>query len=340
MSLTPTTEAVPDRGGLARWSEDLGRALAPMDVTPHGGGPFSGRIVTGRLGHLRVSRVEGDAQRAVRTPEHIARSPRPYLAVGVQTAGTATLVQDGRRADVGEGDLMVYDTSRPYSLDHPVPFATRLVLLPRHALTVPEAEAGRLTGTAIGTTEGFAAVLKPFLAKLADAPPPYPPAVADRLAASVIDLFGTLVAERTRRASTAPDSARGELVRRIRTHIDRNLGDAALSPEAVAKAHHISVRYLHRLFEEEGVTVGRLIQRRRLEECARELARQGSPAPTVSAVAQRWGFVNPAHFSRVFRGAYGLSPREWRVLRTTAAPDTHSDRITLPQPGRRAIVRA
>ena len=41
----------------------------------------------------------------------------------------------------------------------------------------------------------------------------------------------------------------------------------------------------------------------------------------MSAVAQRWGFVNPAHFSRAFRAAYGVSPREWRNLRT-AQDDT------------------
>jgi AraC-like DNA-binding protein len=30
----------------------------------------------------------------------------------------------------------------------------------------------------------------------------------------------------------------------------------------------------------------------------------------VAVVAHRWGFTNPAHFSRVFRAAYGMSPRE------------------------------
>ncbi|MFJ9520782.1 AraC family transcriptional regulator [Kitasatospora sp. NPDC101801] len=39
-------------------------------------------------------------------------------------------------------------------------------------------------------------------------------------------------------------------------------------------------------------------------------------------VARRWGFVNPAHFSRVFRAAYGVSPREWRALRTAEAVDS------------------
>ncbi|MYT26968.1 helix-turn-helix domain-containing protein, partial [Streptomyces sp. SID7760] len=102
-----------------------------------------------------------------------------------------------------------------------------------------------------------------------------------------------------------------------------------LSPERIARQHHISVRYLHRLFESEGTTVGRYIRQRRLEQCGRELARRSRVVPTVSAVAQRWGFVSPAHFSRAFRAAYGVSPREWRDLRTgwedLALPQTVTD---------------
>jgi AraC-like DNA-binding protein len=35
---------------------------------------------------------------------------------------------------------------------------------------------------------------------------------------------------------------------------------------------------------------------------------------TIGTVARRWGFTDSTHFSRRFRGAYGLSPREWRRL--------------------------
>ncbi|MCX4767208.1 helix-turn-helix domain-containing protein [Streptomyces sp. NBC_01275] len=34
---------------------------------------------------------------------------------------------------------------------------------------------------------------------------------------------------------------------------------------------------------------------------------------TVAAVAQRWGFTSPSHFSRAFRDAHGMSPREWQA---------------------------
>ena len=135
------------------------------------------------------------------------------------------------------------------------------------------------------------------------------PSAAGGLASSLIDLFSTLVAERTRTTASGAGSTRNHLVQRVREHIDQNLGDPALSPESVAREHHISVRDLHRLFEDEGITVSRLIQRRRLEKCAHELARRSPTSPTVSAIAQRLGFVTSPLQPGVPRRLRPLSPR-------------------------------
>jgi AraC-like DNA-binding protein len=336
MNLVLTTAAVPENDQLAYWREAMAGTRVPMAVTPRGDGPFAGRITTGRVGYLRVATVEADAYRAGRTASHIARSGEQFVGIGVQVSGRTTLTQGGRRADAGPGDLYVYDTAHPYFLEHPERFSVRIVHMPRRALGLSDAELRRVTGTAIGTGQGCGAVLMPFLTTLVDSTDSYSPTAAGRLAASVIELFATLVAEMAPDAGTEEETSRGHLVARIRDHIDRNLGDPALAPEGIAKAHHISVRYLHRLFEGEGITVGRHIQRRRLEECARELGRGGRAAPTVWSVAQRWGFVNPAHFSRVFRGAYGISPREWRSVRAAwngaeSGPFVVPDRRSLPR---------
>ncbi|MFB7753591.1 helix-turn-helix domain-containing protein [Streptomyces sp. NPDC056121] len=327
-----TTASVPDRDKVAYWNDAVSRTLVPMTITPRGDGAFDGRIATDRLGYLQVSTMEADAKQVSRTPALIARSSEALLAVGVQMSGTATFVQDGRRTEVGEGDLVVYDTTRPYSLDYPRRFATHIFQLPRRTLGVSDSEIRQVTGIAIGTADGFGAMLLPFLATLASSPADgYPPAVANRLAGNVVDLFATLIAERAHPGDTNAD-ARSHLMLRILDHVNRNLGDPDLSPERIAQKHRISVRYLHRLFESEGTTVGRLIRQRRLEECGRELARRGRTAPTVSAVAQRWGFVNPAHFSRAFRAVYGVSPREWRNLRTAEDDFGRSPTVT-PAPG-------
>ncbi|MFC5659911.1 helix-turn-helix domain-containing protein [Streptomyces nogalater] len=306
MDLVLSTDTVPVADRIGRWRAALASTLTPMAVAPRDSGPFTGRVAGGRLGHLPVCSLDADAQRVGRSGPG-----DPCVAVLVLTAGTVTLIQDGRSAVAGAGDLLVYDAARPYTLDFPERFACHVVHLPRRGLDVSDEELRAVTVTAVSGADGIGAILGPFLTRLLDPADSYGPAVAARLAAGVEDLFATLVAERG--PAGGVDSGRGELVLRIRDHIDRHLENPGLTPETVATAHHISVRYLHRLFEEEGITVARLVQRRRLEECARELSR-GRSAPAVAVVAHRWGFTNPAHFSRAFRRAYGHSPREWRQL--------------------------
>ncbi|GAA4811811.1 helix-turn-helix domain-containing protein [Streptomyces ziwulingensis] len=318
MSPVLMTSLAPAEQALAYWRDAVDRTLLPMTVVPRWEGPFTGRLVTGRVGALRVASVEADAQRVRRRAAHIAASPEPFVAVGVQLTGRTVLVQNDREATAQEGGLFVYDTARPYFLDHPERFSLRVVRIPRRLLALSDEDVEGVAGSVFDTDRGCAAVLRPFITTMVAAAHRYSPSAAEGLADGLINLFATLVAERNEETAAGTGPARNQLVQRVREHIDRNLGDPALSPETVARAHHISVRYLHRLFEDEGVTVGRLIQRRRLEECAHELARRGRTTPTVSAVAQRWGFVNPTHFSRVFRSTYGLSPREWRTARLDA----------------------
>ncbi|MEU7094726.1 helix-turn-helix domain-containing protein, partial [Kitasatospora aureofaciens] len=87
-------------------------------------------------------------------------------------------------------------------------------------------------------------------------------------------------------------------------------------PESIARSQHISVRYLHKLFQQDGTTVGQWVRRRRLDACRRELGRPSRRQASVSAVAHRWGFVSHSHFSRAFRDAFGVSPREWQAYAT------------------------
>jgi AraC-like DNA-binding protein len=106
----------------------------------------------------------------------------------------------------------------------------------------------------------------------------------------------------------------------VRAFIEAGLADPGLTPAAVARAHHVSLRWLYRLFEEEPTSVAGLIRERRLERCRRDLLDPSLAGLPVSAVAARWGLTNAAHFSRAFRAAYGASPVEYRRLGAAAPP--------------------
>jgi AraC-like DNA-binding protein len=113
-------------------------------------------------------------------------------------------------------------------------------------------------------------------------------------------------------ALASPDKKLGLLLR-ICAFIEGQLGDYELEVSSIAAAHYISVRYLQKLFEEEGQTVTRWIRDRRIEHCRMDLANAALVHMPVSVIAARRGLRSPAHFSRLFKENFGLAPGEYRT---------------------------
>jgi AraC-like DNA-binding protein len=88
----------------------------------------------------------------------------------------------------------------------------------------------------------------------------------------------------------------------------------------------VSPRLLYAAWSRNEVSLAAYVLRQRLELARRALVLGNvGPTPTIAAAARRCGFVDAAHFSRRFREAYGMSPREWRQ----SSSCTNS---TLPRP--------
>ena len=184
---------------------------------------------------------------------------------------------------------------------------------PRDLLALPPRSADRVTAVPIAADQGTGALASPVLRRVALDLDTYQPASAVRLCTALMDLVTTAVAERVGHAESLQiESRERTLLLGIHAFIEQHLGETDLSPGIVAAAHHISVRYLHRLFEAQDITVAAWIRQRRLERCRRDLADPALCAVPVSAVASRWGLPDSAHFSRLFRRTYGMPPAEYR----------------------------
>ncbi|MGW2741238.1 helix-turn-helix domain-containing protein [Streptomyces sp. NPDC001450] len=242
----------------------------------------------------------------------IARDSGEYLFVGVRGVGPLLLQEPSVDGGLGPGDICFYDLHRPPSLDLPEGCRTKTFLLSRELLGLTDRALHRITRLPVRHDSRMGSLLSPFLSDLADTAVASRPAVGEMLAWNAVNLLTTLATEHLREHGRAAADEQSSLVCRILGFIDLNLTDVELSPQRIARAHHISVRYLHKLFADEGTTVGRRILLRRLEECRRELADRSRGTRTIAAVAGRWGFASATHFSRVFRATYGMTPREWR----------------------------
>ncbi|CAM5269659.1 helix-turn-helix domain-containing protein [Streptomyces fumanus] len=312
MGAFPTTEAVPEHRGTACWHDAVSDTFAAAEVSvPRGEG--EGTLSTSRLGRVRAATVRGGRMR-LRWP-----AARPDAPHGDRPLVVVTPVEGLLVVDQGEGSTHLVpgatgfcDLARPTRIDFLRGYHVKCLVVPRRLLGLAEGDLRRLTTAPAlpGTPSG--ALLRPLLTQMVDTAPALARGTGEALVRHVVDLISVLAQERLHDgAADVPDTAR-DLLARIREHIDRHLGDPDLTPESIARAHRISVRYLHRLFEHEDTTVSRWVRRRRLQECRRELARRQAAGRTVSAVARQWGFTSPAHFSRAFRAMYGMSPAEWR----------------------------
>jgi AraC-like DNA-binding protein len=186
---------------------------------------------------------------------------------------------------------------------------------------VPAQDLTRLTAVRIGGQHGLGALVSSLVVHMHEHLDDYGPADRMRLSTALADLLTVGLAGRLDLRALVPrDSHRRVLLLRIRALIDQRLGDPDLTPGLIADAHHISVRYLHKLFETEGTTVAGWIRARRLERCRRDLLDPALQARPVHAIAGCWGLVDAQHFSRAFRAAYGMPPAEYRRVHADHDP--------------------
>lgn len=112
----------------------------------------------------------------------------------------------------------------------------------------------------------------------------------------------------TIRASTDFIASKSPIVREALKFIRENL-DHPFGLSQVAESLHVPRNQLSLLFGEEiGRTIGEETMRQRIE-LAKRLIEQGNLS--MSEIAYKTGFCNPAYFSNAFKTATGQTPKKW-----------------------------
>lgn len=117
-----------------------------------------------------------------------------------------------------------------------------------------------------------------------------------------------------------PSLSGNQLLDHVQQLIDESLSQPGLTPTRLANRLNISVRHLYRLFEEQGDSVCRYIQRSRLRYSARDLANPSLRSESITSIAYKWGFTDSAHFSRSFKKHFEQSPKDYRACMLQASP--------------------
>ncbi|WP_085253720.1 AraC-like ligand-binding domain-containing protein [Mycobacterium saskatchewanense] len=294
----------------------ISERLVPMRLSTDDTEGFRARARSVSLGDVRLSDLWARGPFvARRTVQLITAGCPEYLKVGLQLSGVAGISQGSREAELRPGDIVLYDTSRPYQISTAASFRMQTVMLSRGALRLSPAQLEQLPLRPISCRQGLGLLVSQYLRGLNRQLDAGLHPASCHLADALVDLLAALFVEELASASRAPtesDNGRAGLLNRVRAHIESRLADPHLNVASIARSHYISVRYLQKLFEEQGDTVTGWIRAQRLEHCRRDLANPDLAAHSIGSIAANWGLVDQPHFSRLFKSAYGMCPRDYR----------------------------
>jgi len=300
------------------WHHVVTSALGPLDLRIESSLDADDELTLGAVGGVRVGVLDAGAAEVRRAPRHIKQSDPDMCKVDVLVDGAGVIQQDDREAALRPGDLTLVDLARPatWAMERSHVIA---IVFPRALLPLRSDELAMLTAVKVPGRQGLGALASAMAMRMPehlddrDGGSTLAWSVGARLGTAVLDLLAVAFAERLDRDEVVPvDTRQRALLHRINVFVDDHLADPELSPRGIAAAHHVSVRYLYKIFETQETTVAGWIRRRRLERARRDLRDPALHDRSITAIAARWGFSSPAHFNRAFRKAYGVTPGECR----------------------------
>ncbi|MDN3352775.1 helix-turn-helix domain-containing protein [Actinomadura sp. DC4] len=310
------SEDVPSAERFARWHEMSNRKHAPVMIRSDHKADFQATTRNLDLGAVQVTELTFPPVYVSRPPKLIRQSDPETFAVWLGLRGTMEIAQGGRCVELARDELVLYDSSRPYHGRADAVTGVEVEFF-RALMPIPSNAIARITAIRIPAGEGIPALFHRHLIELIRQAPRFRPADTARLATITLDLMAAMCASLIEADNCLPPETRQRALQaQIHDFVLRNLGDPDLSADTIAAAHQISVSYLYKLFEQQGLTVAGWIRQRRLGRCRRDLADPQLSQVPIHAIATRWGFTNNAHFSRLFRAAYGMCPKDYRAIRT------------------------
>ena len=230
-----TTDQVEERERFAYWREIIFDVFVQLDASQLFRQPFTGRIETGSLGDIQISEVSADPQCVVRSNCQIAKSKEDYLLVNLQTSGQGYIGQDRREANLQQGDFVLYDSTRPFTMHFEQPFRQIVFQFPRSLMLARCGQAKGITSVRIpGTQNPVGALVSTFLNSVASSYLYLDPVTRAQVAEISLDLLAVAPSTVSNAKLNEPSSMANVYRSGARTFISARLADPSLAPSLVA----------------------------------------------------------------------------------------------------------
>lgn len=307
MSIAFTTEHLDERDRVPFWVDVASKTFYSHTFSAADRN-FTGLLKSGALDDLFITICDCGPCTVTRSRRDTASDDVDDYILSIRLEGRSLFRQDDQTVALEPGSVHFHTTGKPLKMEFLELTRSLHVTIPRRLIRphIANPDTARLMSTdtpAVGLIADYVGALVGRVEML-DA------ALRPRLAAQIVDLVSVTIGGEGR--GSAPSTARAVALRRVKAEIEKRLTDPALSPALAASGAGMSIRYANALLAEEGTSLERYIQTRRLEQCRRALEDPLQSHRMIGEIAYAWGFSDHSHFTRRFRDAFGMTPSDCR----------------------------
>jgi AraC-like DNA-binding protein len=242
------------------------------------------------------------------------RQEGDLLYLCMTLTGTTVGSRGGREMVLSDGDaVLMTNEEATWAMTSPSSANIAGIRVPRPAIAplVPKLEnvaMRRITRDTSGLR-----LLRKYLDVVADDEALAAPASQRLIVSHFYDLVALALGASSDAKALAADRTVGAVrLAAIKADIVANLDDGNLNATAVATRNYVTVRYLHKLFESEGITYSQFVLSERLARACHNLRNPLHSRRAISTIAFDLGFNDLSYFNRAFRRRYNATPSEIR----------------------------
>lgn len=304
-----SSQNYPPQHQFDAWSSALNDSHLKWSLSKASDTAFFGDMKMRHLGGLRLLYCDCETCYGKRTSSEIKNSDGEYFGLLYIYEGSEIVSYKDQIIKLGKGSFMLWDSTKPieFKLLSRTKKVTLLVPQDRLRIQLPQVE--EHIWKSIDFSKGLGAVTASHIATLGNEAN----SIDKGTGYSVVDLTLELITTCLQANISRPASkARQDIFDEIKSFILKNLELPGIGPCMIADKFSISTRYLHLLFAEKGISVSHWILDQRLEQCRRQLVHTDHYRRSITNIAFQWGFNDSAHFCKVFKKKYGITPSEYQ----------------------------
>jgi AraC-like DNA-binding protein len=307
-----STEGIRPQDLTEAWQRALCRSYRQWEVPQRLPAEFTALMWQLDLGEIQLIECVCDPCAGRRLPRQF-RHDEPHIGIQITRAGAERFRTGDATLSIAPGDLIIWSSDRATEFEVTERLHKVTLMVPLRLLESRLPRGTALCGGVLERGSGLTPVLYRHVETLAAQAGSLSNEEGAALQRVTVELIAAVLAHRRDGLAAAPSAGLSrQYLKNVQDYILDHLHESDLDLERIAKVNRISVRYLHRLFEQTGQSASGWIQRRRLERCRDALADPAFRGTSIAEIASQWGFSDPSHFSRVFKLHLGRSPGRFR----------------------------